>query len=98
MLTLFRKAWLLWLLLALALPACAGDLPKGEDATTTTFDRGTNATWDTGTSGGDLWLFPDLYSGAPFGCQNDSDCFGQRCCSTPWGVRVCADDCAASGP
>jgi hypothetical protein len=32
-------------------------------------------------------------SGAPFGCQSDNDCFGQKCCSTPWGVKLCAPTC-----
>jgi len=47
---------------------------------------------DTGGSG-DMWQWPDLYSGTPFGCQSDADCFGRQCCATPWGVKVCADSC-----
>jgi hypothetical protein len=33
------------------------------------------------------------YKGAAFGCQMDSDCFGQKCCPTPWGVKLCAPTC-----
>jgi hypothetical protein len=36
---------------------------------------------------------PDGYTGAPFGCKQDSDCFGLYCCKTPWGVRLCAASC-----
>lgn len=35
----------------------------------------------------------DTYSGSPFGCQHDSDCFGLKCCPTPWGVKLCAEIC-----
>jgi hypothetical protein len=28
-----------------------------------------------------------------FGCQSDADCFGQLCCPTPWGVKLCAPAC-----
>ena len=35
----------------------------------------------------------DPYSGAPFGCSVDADCFGRQCCPTPWGVKICADSC-----
>ena len=42
----------------------------------------------------DLWPNPgDAYSGTPFGCVTDADCFGLTCCSTPWGVKVCAKSC-----
>jgi hypothetical protein len=44
----------------------------------------------------DKWPWPaDGYSsgGSPFGCQVDSDCFGVKCCPTPWGVHLCATDC-----
>lgn len=44
----------------------------------------------------DKWPWPtDGYagSGSPFGCQLDSDCFGVKCCPTPWGVHLCAADC-----
>ena len=42
-----------------------------------------------------IWpdTYSDTYSGAPFGCQADSDCFGQKCCATPWGVKLCAATC-----
>ena len=35
----------------------------------------------------------DQYVGAPFGCTSDADCFGQKCCDTPWGVKLCAPTC-----
>ncbi len=43
----------------------------------------------------DTWPQPhDTYIGAQaFGCQTDSDCFGQKCCPTPWGVKLCAPTC-----
>ncbi len=46
----------------------------------------------------DLPLWPDLprpdqYVGAPFGCVSAADCFGLQCCSTPWGVKLCAATC-----
>lgn len=42
----------------------------------------------------DTWSWPtDTYSGVPFGCHMDADCFGKKCCPTPWGVKVCADVC-----
>lgn len=37
----------------------------------------------------------DTYSGSPFGCQSDADCFGLVCCPTPWGVKLCAETCAS---
>ena len=46
------------------------------------------------TSGGQDWYTPpDQYVGSPFGCKADSDCFGQKCCPTPWGVKLCAPSC-----
>ena len=35
----------------------------------------------------------DTYSGFPFGCDNDIECMGRICCTTPWGVKMCADTC-----
>jgi hypothetical protein len=67
--------------------------------TTTPPDTGTpqadQYVWpDTGGSV-DSWSWPtDTYTGAPFGCQIDADCFGKLCCPTPWGVKVCADVCS----
>jgi len=37
--------------------------------------------WDTG------------YKPSPFGCNVDAECFGLKCCPTPWGVKLCADTC-----
>jgi hypothetical protein len=36
----------------------------------------------------------DGYAGTPFGCSSDADCFGKKCCLTPWGVKLCAASCA----
>lgn len=47
-------------------------------------------------SGGGDGLVPDIkqpYTSSPFGCRGDSECFGQRCCPTPWGVKLCAPSC-----
>lgn len=41
----------------------------------------------------DAYQWPDTYSGTPFGCQMDSDCFGLKCCPTPWGVKLCTEVC-----
>jgi hypothetical protein len=42
----------------------------------------------------DQWpQLQDGYAGAPFGCQNNSDCFGLQCCPTPWGVHLCLANC-----
>lgn len=42
-------------------------------------------------------VYPDMprtdYSTGAFGCQVDTDCFGQKCCPTPWGVKLCAPAC-----
>ena len=43
---------------------------------------------------GDLWPNPsDTYAATPFGCTVDADCFGLKCCPTPWGVKVCSKTC-----
>ncbi len=41
----------------------------------------------------DTTIWPDTYSGTPFGCTTDADCFGQVCCKTPWGVKLCMATC-----
>ena len=49
-----------------------------------------------GKEGGGIPDGPHLeagYASSPFGCANDSDCFGQKCCPTPWGVKLCAPSC-----
>lgn len=43
--------------------------------------------------GADTTIWPDSYSGTPFGCTSDADCFGQLCCKTPWGVKLCMATC-----
>jgi hypothetical protein len=50
--------------------------------------------WPDLTKPKDQWPWPtDNYQAIPFGCQSDADCFGQRCCATPWGVKLCAPEC-----
>jgi hypothetical protein len=39
------------------------------------------------------WVHAEGYMAGTFGCQSDADCFGQRCCDTPWGVKLCAPTC-----
>ncbi len=39
------------------------------------------------------WVHAEGYTGGTFGCLSDSDCFGQLCCETPWGVNLCAPAC-----
>ncbi len=47
----------------------------------------------------DTWPNPaDSYTSAPFGCTLDEDCFGRQCCVTPWGVKLCMDECPADLP
>lgn len=41
----------------------------------------------------DQFVWPDTYSGTPFGCEQDAQCFGKKCCKTPWGIKICADSC-----
>lgn len=37
---------------------------------------------------------PTQYEGGtPFGCETDADCFGEKCCETPWGVKLCTPGC-----
>ena len=44
--------------------------------------------------GTDLFPHPEQgYKPSPFGCTADADCFGQKCCATPWGVKLCAPSC-----
>ena len=47
----------------------------------------------------DIWgpEFGKMDTNAPFGCRFDSDCFGQKCCPTPWGVKLCAPSCTGQG-
>jgi hypothetical protein len=51
--------------------------------------------WPEGPKKKDGWPWPvDSYPGAaPAGCQSEADCFGQRCCPTPWNVNLCAPEC-----
>jgi len=65
-----------------------------------------NQKWDTGSTPDqpyqwpdapppqpDAYQWPDTYSGTPFGCQADAECFGLKCCPTPWGVKLCTEVC-----
>ncbi len=33
------------------------------------------------------------YTPSPFGCTVDAECFGLKCCATPWGVKLCSNEC-----
>jgi hypothetical protein len=96
------------LLLILLLPGCPGDyeVPPADEADASTagtpYDPGggssTPSTYpdvSTPSSQADGWtVVPDTgYGGSPFGCVRDSDCFGLRCCATPWGVKLCQEVC-----
>ncbi len=92
------RSWLALICLAAALAAgCAGDLPKKKDGAVTTpgYEASTPVPDLPVTTKKDLYWPPpaDGYVGAPFGCVADRDCFGQRCCPTPWGVKLCAPVC-----
>ena|SRR3989339_763569 len=41
----------------------------------------------------DMWNADGYQGGVPYGCQVDSDCFGEKCCPTPWGIKICAASC-----
>ena len=95
----------LFLITILLVAGCSSDDPPPADDQGPTVDQNTfrndiggtptgdTYVWPDTQSTGDMWQWPDLYSGTPFGCQTDADCFGRACCSTPWGVKVCADSC-----
>jgi hypothetical protein len=102
------KARLLLLVAALPLLACPGSSSPRKDGSTQKLD-GQQVLWPDVTNPypdykrtvdkpkvdqrRDWYAAPDTYVGAPFGCLKDSDCFGQKCCPTVWGVKLCADDC-----
>ena len=95
------------LLFALTLSACDEDDPIvakdiGVDVFKADIKADIKKVPDTGP---DQIVWPDLpvpdaktdtggYKPSPFGCHSDRDCFGQRCCPTPWGVKLCSADCA----
>lgn len=83
------------LLLALALTGCAGDLPPNTKPDSSPWPYPEASSWpEASPQQQDQWPTKlDTYQGAPFGCQGDEECFGLRCCATPWGVRLCADRC-----
>jgi hypothetical protein len=78
------------LLLGLA-PGCAGELPRNDGKAPATEAQ----VWpDLPPPRSDQPATPpDGYVPAPFGCLSDQDCFGQECCPTPWGVRLCQATC-----
>lgn len=94
------------LVLCIGIIACDDDTPPAKQDGITKQDVGpfpdTVAPWpDTvqpdqffwPDSSPDTTIWPDSYQAAPFGCKNDSDCFGKKCCPTPWGVKLCAPTC-----
>jgi hypothetical protein len=84
--------------LSFALAGCAGELPKKQDASARP-ESGYPPDVQSWTASDrprprEGWPAPgDSYQPAPFGCELDDDCFGQRCCPTPWGVKLCAPEC-----
>ena len=104
-----RRRWIVGLFAALFLVAlaagCSDDnnTPMGDTTVDTTVDApATDYTVDQSQPDQFVWpdqgqpdqiIWPDSYSGAPFGCQTNADCFGQKCCKTPWGVKLCAATC-----
>ncbi len=101
-----RLLWIVAALAVLALPGCPGSNPARRDGSThPTVD---SSQWPDTTSPypdkrppdrprvdqrRDWYRAADQYVGTPFGCERDSDCFGQKCCPTVWGVKICANDC-----
>ena len=83
------------LVLTLFVAGCAGEVDLPPDGSGGSSDL---YVWvDTYVQPGDQgtsWPQPEAgYTGAPFGCQRDSDCFGQRCGRSPGGVKLCAATC-----
>lgn len=88
-----------------AAPKEAGTADLGPDKGTTpdkpkTPDKSSPDLWPHQDKGKDI--FPKIdtgkkldqgYKPSPFGCVSDGDCFGQKCCPTPWGVKLCAPAC-----
>lgn len=77
--------------------ACAGEAPKvpeaGADARPVVSDSAQNV-WPDTSPPQDTWPHSaDSYAGTPFGCTSDAECFGRRCCATPWGISLCAERC-----
>jgi len=78
------------------LPGCSDD-PVLPDTTA----KDTSPTPDTVPNPDNMWpditppvdQSPDQYKGSKFGCKDDMDCFGKKCCPTPWGVKLCAPTC-----
>jgi len=104
-----RRLGLLVLVLGVALAlgtvsACDDDTPPPvkQDKGTDTYQQQDTSIWPDlnqpdqyvwPDQGADKTIWPDTYSSGPFGCQADSDCFGLKCCPTPWGVKLCAPTC-----
>lgn len=85
--------------LVAALTGCAGKMDQPPE-TTNGADSYVSPWTDTSNpppqADSSMWPTPDSYVPAPFGCREDNDCFGLRCCQTPWGVRLCAATCPES--
>ncbi len=77
--------------LLLALTGCPGERERPADARQTSPDLPPAA--DRARADWPNPMYPDGYVAQPFGCARDGDCFGQRCCPTPWGVKLCAAVC-----
>lgn len=93
---LFVLSALCGVLALFMLPGCSDD-PVQPDTTV----KDTSPTPDT-VPNPDKLMWPDLpppdttsdtYKGSKFGCKDDMDCFGKKCCPTPWGVKLCAPTC-----
>ncbi len=81
----------LLLLLGLAL-GCPGELPRN-DGKPPPSEASLWPDLPVSTSDQPIAPLPDSYVSAPFGCLSNHDCFGQECCPTAWGVRLCAPTC-----
>lgn len=89
---LLCPALLLFLVLA---AGCAGELPRQDGRVSDRSVAPDQPPWpDLPPPRPEAQLpLPDGYKSAPLGCTQDSDCFGQRCCPTPWGVKLCSPVC-----
>jgi hypothetical protein len=93
MMRLLRSLVLLVLLVLAS--GCAGELPREDGKVSDLSATPDQPPWpDLPPPRPEAQLpLPDGYKSAAFGCAQDSDCFGQRCCSTPWGVKLCSPVC-----
>jgi hypothetical protein len=88
---------ILFVLVVFVFGGCAGevDLPPDGSGSSDSYVwvdsyAGSNGSHDQANP----WPQPEAgYTGSPFGCEHDRDCFGLRCCKSPWGVKLCAASC-----